>query len=299
MAGPIAALAGVLALVGIAAAQDEISPDQLLERIQRARELAREEGARVDEVRATLGLPVEVTIGDWTVVLEPDPVLQGLSGDDASTLELAAQRLDALEASLTDALAADAPDAARIASALSAAYAGTVPPRPDAFQAVLSALGDVLGAILQRVGDALAGAGNVQGWVVLLGIAGSVLVVLLRARLVPDRVSTAGRAARSGSGAVDWAAAAEAALRAGDLHEAVRALYLAMLAVLAGRGIVADAPALTAGETRFAVQRVRPAIFPAIARATESYERVVYGGATPDQRDVEHLREATAQARRP
>ena len=136
-------------------------------------------------------------------------------------------------------------------------------------------------------------------WVALILIGAIVVVYLFRARLVPDRVSSAGRADRGGSGPVDWAARAEEALRAGDLHEAVRTMYLALLATLAGRGIVADAPALTAGEARFAVQRRRPALFPAIARATDAYERVIYGGAVPDERDVEHLRDAAAEARRP
>ena len=122
---------------------------------------------------------------------------------------------------------------------------------------------------------------------------------LLRSRLVPDRAASSGAQGRRHDRSVDWAARADEALRAGDLHEAVRASYLALLAVLAGRGIVANAPALTAGEARFAVRRARPGLFPAIARATESYERVIYGGETPDRADVDHLREATAEARKP
>jgi Domain of unknown function (DUF4129) len=300
---PIAALVGVLALASTAAAQEEISPDELLGRLAQARDLAQEDGEpspeRMADVRATLGLPADVVIGEWVVVIQPDPILEDLVGDDSADFERAAGRLDALEAALADAVAVDSPDAARMADALGAAYAGVVPPRPDPLQTIFQVFGDVFEAVIQRIGNVLGAAGNVAAWAILIAVAVVALAVLFRVRMVPDRVSSAGRAARGGAGSVDWAARADEAMRAGDLHEAVRALYLALLAALAGRGIVADAPALTAGETRFAVQRVRPALFPAIARATESYERVIYGGATPDTRDVDHLREATAQARRP
>ncbi len=203
-----------------------------------------------------------------------------------------------LERSFADAVSAQPVDSARVAAALDEAYRGVVPPRPDLLSEILRVIGEVIEAILQRFGDVLANAGNALAWIVLIAIAAIAVLLLFRARLVPDRVSPAARSLRA-SESVDWAARAEEALRAGDLHEAVRALYLALLVVLAGRGIVAEAPALTAGEARFAVQRRRPALFPAIARATESYERVVYGGAAPDERDVEHLRDAAAQARNP
>lgn len=301
---PCLALAGMLALVGSGVAQTQISPEEFLDRLRRAQELTRLDGdspsaERMADLRAALGLPGEIAIGDWVVEIPKDRVLEGLSGESTTDFERASDRLSALEGSLTDALSRDAPDTARIAAALGEAYRGVVSPPPDPLALVLRFIGEVIEAILQRVGSLVAGVGNALAWIVLIAIGLIALALVLRSRLVPDRVSRAVGGARLVAGPVDWAARAEDALRAGDLHEAVRALYLALLTVLAGRGIVADAPALTAGEARFAVRRARPALFPAIARATESYERVVYGGARPDQRDVEHLREATAQARRP
>jgi hypothetical protein len=301
---PIAALVGTLALAGIGVAQTEISPEELLDRLARAQALARLEGdgpspERMDEVRATLGLPVELVIGDGAIDVPPDPILEGLSGSDATHFEEAADRLSALERSLTDALAREPASADEIAQALDEAYRGVVPPRPDLLQEVLRIIGEVWEAVIQRFGSMISGAGNALAWIALLLIGAIVVLYLFRARLVPDRVSSVSLAARGASGPVDWAGRAEEALGAGDFHEAVRAMYLALLATLAGRGIVADAPALTAGEARFAVQRRRPALFPAIARATDAYERVIYGGAVPDERDVEQLRDAEAAARRP
>jgi hypothetical protein len=301
---PVAALVGTLALAGPLVAQTQISPDEFLDRLGRAQELAQLGGdapsrERMNDVRAALGLPVEVVIGDRAIEIQPDPILEGLSGSDAADFDNANDRLSALERSLTDTLSQDAREPDQVARALDEAYRGVVPPQPDLLQEVLRIIGEVFEAVIQRIGNVIASAGNALAWVALVLIGSIVALYLFRARLVPDRVSSGGRAAGGGTGRVDWAARAEDALRAGDLQEAVRALYLALLATLAGRGIVADAPALTAGEARFAVQRRRPALFPAIARATDAYERVIYGGAVPDERDIEHLREAAAQARRP
>jgi Domain of unknown function (DUF4129) len=301
---PIVALAGMLALAWPGVAQTQLSPDEFRGRLDRAMELARLDRTapspqRMADLRAALGLPVEVVIGDWSGEIRQDPILEDLSGQDAGDFERAGRRLAALGKALDDALSRDARPPAAIADALAGAYRGVVPPRPDPLTMVLQYFEDVIQAIVQRVGNVLANAGGALAWVALVAIILFAGWFLMRSRLVPDRVSSAGAQGRRAASSVDWAARAEEALRAGDLHEAVRASYLALLAVLAGQGIVANAPALTAGEARFAVRRARPALFTTIARATDSYERVIYGGATPDHRDVEQLREATALARKP
>lgn len=301
---PLAALVGILALASPGVAQTQVSPQEFLDRLERATEVARLDGAapsrqRMADLRAALGLPVEIIIGDWSGEIGRDPLLEGLSGELADDFERAGLRLAALRIALDHALAREARSSAEIADALAGAYRGVVPPRPDPFTTVLQYVEDLFQAIVQRVGNLLANAGNALAWVAVVAIVLFAAWFVLRSRLVPDRVSRAGARGQRTTSSVDWAARAEEALRAGDLHEAVRASYLALLAVLAGRGIVANAPALTAGEARFAVRRLRPALFPTIARATNSYERVIYGGATPDRRDVEQLREATAEARKP
>ncbi len=302
LAAPIAALAGMLVLAAPGVAQTQISPQGFLDRLGRAAELAQLDGMapspqRMADLRAALDLPVEIVIGDWTVAIERDAILEDLSGESADDFVQADLRLAAISRSLDDAVSRDPRSAATLAEALAGAYRGVVPPRPDPFLTVMQLVDDVFQAIVQRLGNLLANAGNALAWIALVAIVVVAGWFLLRAQVVPDRRSRAGEGRRAAS-SVDWAARAEEALRAGDLHEAVRASYLALLAVLAGRGIVANAPALTAGEARFAVRRARPALFPTIARATDSYERVIYGGATPDRGDVEQLREAAAEARK-
>jgi hypothetical protein len=301
---PIAALIGMLALAAPCAAQTQLSPQEFLDRLDRATGLAHLEGAapsaqRMADLREALGLPVEIVIDDWSGEIPRDPILEGLSGEGADDFVRAGERLAVIGRSLNDALSREPRPSATIAEALAGAYRGVVPPRPDPFPMVLQFFDDVFQAIVQRLGNLLASAGSALAWIGLVVIAVFAGWFLLRSQLVPDRVSKAGAGGRRTTSSVDWAARAEEALRAGDLHESVRASYLALLTVLAGKGMVANAPALTAGEARLAVRRARPALFPAIARATESYERVIYGGATPDRRDVEQLREAAAEARRP
>jgi hypothetical protein len=301
---PILALIGVLALASPGLAQTRLTPEEFRERLDRAAELARLDGTapsqqRMADLRDALGLPVEIVIDDWSGEIRRDPLLDGLSGASANDFERAGLRLAALGAALDDAISRETRSSAEIADALAGAYSGVVPPRPDPLLIVLQYFEDVIQAILQRLGSVLANAGSALAWVALVAIVLFAAWFVLRSRLVPDRVASASTQGRRTTSSVDWAARAEEALRAGDLHEAVRASYLALLAVLAGKGFVANAPALTAGEARFAVRRLRPALFPTIARATDSYERVIYGGATPDRSDVEQLREATAEARKP
>src|SRR5205807_9480694 len=90
----------------------------------------------------------------------------------------------------------------------------------------------------------------------------------------------------------EWRTLADAALARGDIREAVRALYAALLALLSARGIIPDVPSLTAGECRRAVSVARPALAPIVTRATTAFERVSYGAGPGSAPDVGELRKA-------
>jgi uncharacterized protein DUF4129 len=299
----VLAVAVALSAGGVALAQEHVDAGAFRARLRQAAELARQgiadpSSARMDEVRAAIGLPLEVELGGWTAVVDTDPLLAGLVGDDAAEFERTALRIAALERSLDDALARDAPDPAGVAAALDEAFRGVVPPRPNPAEIILRALGEVLEAILYRIGAALGAAGTPLAWLIVVAVvAGAAFVVLRQTRFLPDRALPAG-AAGTVTASVDWMRVADDAVRAGDLREAVRALYRALLVSLGGGGVLADAPALTAGEARSAVRRNRPALFPEVARATEAYERVIYGGADPVDDDLSSLRRAAIEARR-
>ena len=270
-------------------------------RLDRALALADESAAdpstdRMEQIRDTVGLPAEVVVGEWTVLVPRDPILEALSGRSAGDFERAANRLRASQRAVADAQARAVPGREAVAEALDRAYRGVLQSSPSLVDRILRSAAELIAAVVYRLATAV-GSVSILAWGVLLALVVAVLFLLRRARLVPDRLRPLPDGRRASAERVDWARRADDALRAGDLREAVRARYLSLVATLAGRGLLADAPALTAGEARAAVRRARPTIYPDIARATETYERVVYGGASPDEHAVQELREAEARAR--
>lgn len=298
------ALAAVFQATGLVLAQGEtVSAEDFLARLRRAESLAELDGAapspaRMEQVRDALGLPLDVDLGGWGLQVERDPVLQELSGETAEDFERAANRLRVLEGALEDAGQRQVPTADEVADALRGAYRSIAPTAPNPLDAILRGAADLIRALLDRLVSLLGGAGSGLAWIALAVVGAAAVVLLLRNfRLLPERILPDADGRRGGPERTDWATRADEAIRAGDLTEAVRALYLSLVVNLARAGLVADAPALTAGETRAAVARRRPALLPAVVRATDAYERVVYGGDTADERDLGHLREAAGLTR--
>ena len=88
---PILALVGMLAFAPPSVAQTELSPEEFQVRLDRAAELARIDGTapspeRMADLRAALGLPVEIVIGDWSVEIRRTRSWTDLSGRDCRRL---------------------------------------------------------------------------------------------------------------------------------------------------------------------------------------------------------------------
>lgn len=150
------------------------------------------------------------------------------------------------------------------------------------------------------------GAGTVLAWsLVALAVLVAVLVVLRATRgLRRGAVAEAGPPAvgvtRRPAG--DWLADARAAQQAGDLAEAVRCGYRAVVAGLAAEGALEEVPGRTVGEYRAQVQRHRPARVDAFGRASEVFERVWYARRPASIADVDVVLEVattTGPTRRP
>ena len=201
----------------------------------------------------------------------------------------------ALRASLERAIAAEPVDPEEVESALASAYQGVLQVDPGLIERIRRAIAELIESVLSRL-FSFQGAGTLVAWAVLAGLAILAVWLVRRLRLVPE---TAMEAVPSGSAAtrVDWIARAEDAFRAGDLHGAVHAFYRGLLTALSGRGLLIDAPGLTAGECRSTVRAIRPDLFEAVAEATGAFEQVAYGGAVPGADDVDSLRRAIALAR--
>jgi hypothetical protein len=254
----------------------------------------------IANARAALGLPVVVGLSDGSSVTVTEDALLGSTADgqDATAVADMTARLDAARAGASRARTAPPPDRAKIDAAVAAAYGGEVQ-GPSLVQRALARIAQGLGWLLEHTLGALlrTPAGTALAWVLLIAIGVAAIVLAQRTRSAIVSESRAGVAGAEGS-IVDWRREADDALARGDLNVAVLSLYHVLVGTLATRGIVREAPSLTAGECRVAVRVERPALAQPVDRATTVFERVAYGKQDAQPDDVEVLREAERVAKR-
>ena len=95
--------------------------------------------------------------------------------------------------------------------------------------------------------------------------------------------------------AAAWRAEAEDHERAGEWRHALRCRYRALVADLAGRGVLDEIPGRTAGEYRSELAVAVPAAGPPFAGATELFERAWYGGRPTGAGDADRFRHLEAE----
>jgi hypothetical protein len=271
-----------------------ISANDFVARLDTARRLAEADAAqpappKMQAVRGALGLPVDVDLAGGTFHVPSDGFLDGLSGTAAEDFRAAGDHIAAMEDAARAAAQARPPDAARMATALREALSG-IRTEPSFFDRVRHDVWVGLVSLWQSITRAVNRIPLPRGLLALIaaGIVSVVVVVLVRriGYVVPERKAAAAAPRR---GKTDWDRLARQAMARGDLVEAVRARYGALLAALAGRGIVPDRPSLTAGECRRAVAGSLTGAYPAVAKATTIFESVMYGRAEATAGDVETL----------
>ena len=133
---------------------------------------------------------------------------------------------------------------------------------------------------------------------IIAGLAAAAVVFVRRIRRsgAPAREGVTAPVGRSPA---QWRDAARAAEVDGDLREAVRCAYRALVADFAARGWLEEVPGRTAGQYLAAVEADVPAAAPAFARVTRLFERAWYGraGVAPaDLRRLEHDADAALAA---
>lgn len=156
-------------------------------------------------------------------------------------------------------------------------------PARSLYQRALDWIGDRLA---DAIGALIAGGSTgVIAWVFLA------LVVALVVWLVMRAVQRdAGRRGNRGGPALGveverderrpataWLAEAERLEGEGRWREAVRCRYRALVATLAGRGVVEEVPGRTAGEYRTLVRAARPPVAEPFADASDLFEEAWYG----------------------
>jgi hypothetical protein len=290
------------AMLALPARASPVTMDEFVERLDHARDLA-DRGAldptpsAMDDVREAVGLPVDVAVPDDVIHIDADPFLESLVGSDAAEFRAAGEHLGRMADDARLAEMARNVDGGAIDEALSRAYEGIA--RPGLVQRVVTYAKGMFLRILRAIFEPLGtfrGFNSALAWAVVVGVGLLSLLVLRRLglRFVPDRAAMEAGTPRR----IDWQALADEAQQRGDLREATRALYHALLAALAARRIVSDDASTTAGECRAAVARGLPDLYPAVVDATKGFERVAYGGAKPLPADVEPLRRAIREAAR-
>jgi hypothetical protein len=287
-----------------AAAQTQTDLEGYLARLHAAIAALQAPGAEpadaIADARSALGLPLVVAQADGSTALVTDDALIGSVADSGDLVAVSAltERLQAAADDAGRAGEAEAPDRAQVDAAIAAAYGGEVA-GPSLWERAMRRIGQALGWFLEHTLGALARSsfGGVVGWLLVLAIA--VAAVVLIQRVAPGIVPDARMADRTGGVAiVDWRQVADEALSRGDLNGAVHALYHVLVGTLAYRGVVREAPSLTAGECRGAVRVERPELAPSIDRATRAFERVAYGKQPAGRDDVEALRAADQAVRK-
>ncbi|MFI6094016.1 DUF4129 domain-containing protein [Lentzea sp. NPDC051213] len=142
--------------------------------------------------------------------------------------------------------------------------------------------------VLNRLGELFAGAGGVSG---ITAITIIVAVVVLGVIIFRLRTGRTGRALRSGATvfgdsimtADEHRAAADRAAAAGDLAEAVRERFRALVRELEQRGVLDARAGRTVDEVAFEAGKALPALAGDLRGAAVQFDDVWYGGrpATP------------------
>jgi hypothetical protein len=151
---------------------------------------------------------------------------------------------------------------------------------------VLDQLGELLGALFD------AGAGSAVGWVVvaLFSLVAVALAVRFSRRLHSDPVVAGPSGGSPRRSVTDWRADAAAHEAAGNWRAALRCRWRALVADLAGRGLVEEVPGRTAGEYRRQVASALPSVAPDFDAATNLFEAAWYGDRPADADQAERLR---------
>ncbi|SFQ97950.1 protein of unknown function [Lentzea waywayandensis] len=137
--------------------------------------------------------------------------------------------------------------------------------------------------ILDRLGELFAGAGGMSGFTAIAIIVAVAVLIVIIIRL---RVGRTGRVLRSGGTvfgstvltAAQHRAAAEKAAAAGDLAEAVRERFRAVVRELEQRGVLDARAGRTVDEVAFEAGQALPVLADDLRGAAMQFDDVWYGG---------------------
>ena len=152
---------------------------------------------------------------------------------------------------------------------------------------------------LNRVLEVFSGVagGGVIATVILIAAAVLVVMMLLRfGRGVQRDPGLPAALVRTGRGrtADEWRAEAAGFEAQGQWRAALRCRYRALVAEVAGRGVLDDLPGKTTGEERVEVARAMPAVGEQFREATALFDEAWYGDAPTGPTEAARLRDLSA-----
>jgi hypothetical protein len=148
--------------------------------------------------------------------------------------------------------------------------------------------------VLDRLGELFAGAGGMSGFTAITIIVVVAVIIVIVVRL---RIGRGGRAARSGGEvfgstvmtAAEHRAAAERAAAAGQLAEAVRERFRAVVRELEQRGVLDPRAGRTVDEVALEAGRALPVLADDLRGAAVQFDDVWYGGRPATAEGYEQL----------
>ncbi|WP_086661761.1 DUF4129 domain-containing protein [Lentzea kentuckyensis] len=157
--------------------------------------------------------------------------------------------------------------------------------------------------VLEKLGELFAGAGGMNGItaVTILVVVAVIIVIVIRLR-----TGRAGRARRAGStvfgsavlSAAEHRAAAERAAAAGDLAEAVRERFRAVVRELEQRGVLDPRAGRTVDEVAIEAGQALPVLADDLRGAAVQFDDVWYGGRTATLEGYRQLVSVDGKVRR-
>lgn len=158
-------------------------------------------------------------------------------------------------------------------------------------------LAEQFGRLLEAVGGT--DQASLIGSLLILGVAlaAAVLAVRFARRVQRDPAVAAVSGDGIGRDPADWEAEAAEHERAGRRREALRCRYRALIAGLAGAGVVDEAPGRTTGEYLAEVRTRRPAAAADVAAVTAAFEAAWYGHEPVGSATLDEVRRRSEAAR--
>lgn len=164
-------------------------------------------------------------------------------------------------------------------------------PGPSLIERIERWVSDAINRVLETISGA-AGGGVIASIILVAAVALTVVMLLRFGKGVQKDAPRPAARVRTGRGrsAEDWRSEAAQHETAGRWRDGLRCRYRALVAELAGNGLLDDLPGKTTGEERADIAVAAPSASHSFSEATELFDDVWYGDAPTGPDDAARFR---------